>query len=149
MGADYVRLLRLRIGRGLPFRRKIGKGQQFGSKSAVRSRDGELRRSEDPSGLFPINGEGQQDQGGLMSELRFFGRSLRSLVGILAALMFANSTLGTYLAENGRIAFSAKFTGTWQLFPLNPDGTELFQVTNLPPTENPFWFPDYSPDGRQ
>jgi len=84
-----------------------------------------------------------------MSELRFFGRSLRSLVGILAALMFANSTWGTYLAENGRIAFSAKFTGTWQLFTLNPDGTELFQVTNLPPTENPFWFPDYSPDGRQ
>jgi Tol biopolymer transport system component len=35
-------------------------------------------------------------------------------------------------------------------FTINPDGTDLFQVTNLPPASNNFaWFYDYSPDGKQ
>jgi len=32
---------------------------------------------------------------------------------------------------------------------MNPDGSDVFQVTNLPPTENAAWFPDYSPDGKR
>jgi len=32
---------------------------------------------------------------------------------------------------------------------MNPDGSDLFQVTNLPPTTNSSWFQDYSPDGKQ
>lgn len=32
---------------------------------------------------------------------------------------------------------------------MNPDGSDLFQITNLPSTENLAWFQDYSPDGRR
>ena len=40
-------------------------------------------------------------------------------------------------------------TGTWQLYTMNPDGGDVFQVTNLPPSDNLAWFPDYSPDGTR
>jgi len=57
----------------------------------------------------------------------------------------------TYPGENGRIVFVGNFTGTWQLFTINPDGNDLFQVTNLPQTDlfPSDWFPDFSPDGQR
>lgn len=52
--------------------------------------------------------------------------------------------------KNGRIAFFANLTGTNQIYTVNPDGTHLFQVTNLPPSDDPFAYaPDFSPDGKQ
>jgi Tol biopolymer transport system component len=32
---------------------------------------------------------------------------------------------------------------------MNPDGSDMLEVTHLPPTDNSLWTPDYSPDGRQ
>ena len=85
-----------------------------------------------------------------MSKFRFFAIwLLRYVVATTVVILFANALWATYPGQNGRIAFSAKFTGTWQLYTMEPDGTDLFQVTALPPTENPFWFPDYSPGGKQ
>jgi len=55
----------------------------------------------------------------------------------------------TYKGVNGRIAFPANTTGTWQLYTMNPDGSDVFRVTDLPPTENFSWFPDFSPDGKR
>src|SRR5207248_7850818 len=44
----------------------------------------------------------------------------------------------------------ADLTGSRQIFTINPDGTGLFQVTNMPPTEDPFALnPDFSPDGKR
>ena len=40
-------------------------------------------------------------------------------------------------------------SGTFQLYTIKPDGSDLFLVTNLPPTSDSTWFPDYSPDGKQ
>jgi TolB protein len=68
---------------------------------------------------------------------------------LLLVLMICSAAWATYPGKNGRIAFVAKFTGTWQLYTVNADGTALFQVTNLPPTDFFFWSPDYSPDGRR
>ena len=47
--------------------------------------------------------------------------------------------------RNGKIAFFANLTGSLQIYTINPDGTGLFQVTNLPPANDVFAFaPDFS-----
>ena len=52
--------------------------------------------------------------------------------------------------KNGKIAFFASLTGTNQIYTINPDGTDLFQVTNLPSASDPFGLaPDFSPDGKR
>jgi Tol biopolymer transport system component len=53
-------------------------------------------------------------------------------------------------AKNGKIAFFANWTGTSQIYTINPDGTELFQVTNLLQPTDPFALEmDFSPDGNR
>jgi len=52
-------------------------------------------------------------------------------------------------AQNGRIVFISDRSGSWQLHTINPDGSDLFQVTNLAPTDDDAWFPSISPDGRR
>ena len=66
-------------------------------------------------------------------------------------LLLGNRAWATYPGQNGRIAFVGNFTGTWQVYTINPDGTDLLQVTNLPATQlfPADWFPNYSPDGQQ
>jgi len=68
---------------------------------------------------------------------------------IVFILLIVNAASATYPGQNGRIVFVAHFTDSWQLYTINPDGSDLFQVSNLPPTEFPNWFPDFSPDGRR
>ena len=52
--------------------------------------------------------------------------------------------------KNGKIAFQASYSGSMQIYTVNPDGTDLFQVTNLPATSNVFaLWPDFSPDGKR
>lgn len=53
--------------------------------------------------------------------------------------------------KNGRIAFVANLTGSGQIYTINPDGTDLFRVTDLPPSDDiEFAFvPDFSPDGKR
>jgi Tol biopolymer transport system component len=76
--------------------------------------------------------------------------SLSVAATVLSALILLSSPASaTYPGQNGRIAFTAIATGTWQLYTMNPDGSDVFQVTNLVPSDNPFWFPDYSPDGQR
>src|SRR5581483_3449877 len=55
----------------------------------------------------------------------------------------------TFPGENGRIAFVANPGPTYQLYTINPDGSDMQQITNLPPTQNATWFPAYSPDGKR
>lgn len=72
-------------------------------------------------------------------------------IGFLCFIFVINSTpaSATYAGKNGRITFVSDLSGTFQLYTINPDGSDIVQVTNLPPTANATWFPDYSPDGRQ
>ncbi len=63
------------------------------------------------------------------------------------ALTFAPSAIASG-GKNGKIAFVGNYTGTSQIYTINPDGTELFQVTNLPQPSDPFALEmDFSPDG--
>ena len=84
-----------------------------------------------------------------MFDFKTNARALKtlSLVGVLlsTSVLFAKDP-----SENGRIAFFADMSGTRQIYTINPDGTDLFQVTNLPPSENVFaLWPDFSPDGTR
>jgi TolB protein len=69
---------------------------------------------------------------------------------LLIVLLNAIYALAADPGKNGRIAFVATLTGTNQIYTIKPDGTDLFQVTDLPPANDNFaWFYDYSPDGKQ
>src|SRR5438046_779827 len=68
---------------------------------------------------------------------------------VALALLCAVPSWATYVGENGRIAFTAMTSGSWQLYTINPDGRDVFQVTSLPRSDNSAWFPDYSPDGQR
>jgi Tol biopolymer transport system component len=52
-------------------------------------------------------------------------------------------------ADKGRIVFVSDRTGSWQIYTMNPDGTDQVQVTNLAPTDDDGWAPTISPDGRK
>lgn len=68
----------------------------------------------------------------------------------LLVLLSATSAHAADPGKNGRIAFLANYTGMTQIYTANADGTDLFQVTNLPPASNEFALdPDFSPDGKR
>ena len=71
------------------------------------------------------------------------------LVAACVVLLTTSPLHATYPGKNGRIAFVSNLSGTYQLYTINPDGSGMTQITNLPPTVNALWFPDFSPDGRQ
>jgi Tol biopolymer transport system component len=66
---------------------------------------------------------------------------------LLCTALTAGSALATFPGKNGRIVFTANTGGTFQVYTINPDGSNMVQLTNLPPTENSTLFPSYSPDG--
>jgi TolB protein len=69
---------------------------------------------------------------------------------VLAVMLNASVALAADPGKNGRIAFFANYSGTNQIYTVNPDGADLFQVTNLAPAEDEFAFaPDFSPDGKR
>ena len=86
-----------------------------------------------------------------MEILRNFRRHALSTAYVLVAITVINSpVLAAHSGKNGRIAFVAGLTGTNQLYTVNPDGSDLLQVTNLPPANDGLaWFPDFSPDGQR
>ena len=86
-----------------------------------------------------------------MDTLRKFRRYALSSGYVLLTIVAINSlSFAADPGKNGKIAFIANLTGTRQIYTVNPDGTDLFQVTNLPPTDDPFALaPDFSPDGKQ
>jgi len=83
--------------------------------------------------------------------LRSLRRYAVSTVYVLLTIAVISSPVfAAHPGKSGRIAFVAGLTGTNQLYTINPDGSDLFQVTNLPPANDGLaWFPDFSPDGRQ
>jgi Tol biopolymer transport system component len=78
--------------------------------------------------------------------------------GMLAALrctaLLAVSALTCAVAEpgatnSGRIAFVGDQSGSFQLYTMNPDGSEMVQITSLAATPFESWSPSFSPDGRR
>ena len=82
--------------------------------------------------------------------MRQFIRICAKLLAVLAGFAcFGNTPASaTFEGRNGRIAFVADLSGTFQLYTMNPDGSDRIQITNLPPTGNGLWTQAYSPDGR-
>jgi TolB protein len=72
---------------------------------------------------------------------------LRSLA--LALLVTAIPAWAGDTAQSGQISFVGNQSGSWQLYTMNPDGTNLVQITNLSATVFETWVPDFSPDGRR
>src|SRR4051794_37296434 len=75
-----------------------------------------------------------------------------SVLFVLMMSVLLNVTLASAAdaGKNGRIAFLTNLTGTNQIYTINPDGTDLFQVTDMPSSDDPFALaPDFSPDGKR
>ncbi len=71
---------------------------------------------------------------------------------VLAALALSVAVTpahATFPGENGKIVFVGNQSGTWQLYTINPDGSDMVQITNLPPTIWETWYPTFSPDGKR
>src|SRR4051812_22431098 len=72
-------------------------------------------------------------------------------IALLVAMGAIGGTTGRAAdrGKNGKIAFFANLTGVAQIYTINPDGTDLFQVTDLPQASDFFALaPDFSPGGR-
>jgi Tol biopolymer transport system component len=69
------------------------------------------------------------------------------LAALLCTVLTTGTAWATFPGQNGRIVFTANTGGTFQVYTINPDGSDMVQLTNLPPTQNSTLFPSYSPDG--
>jgi Tol biopolymer transport system component len=67
----------------------------------------------------------------------------------LALLFTGTSVWAISPGENGLIIFTANPTGSSQIYTINPDGTDMVQVTNLAHTTQEGLQPIFSPDGRR
>jgi Tol biopolymer transport system component len=92
---------------------------------------------------------GSHFAGGIMKPLRF-ARCL--FLNTLHCLLLLVTTLTAWAGEaapTSRIVLVGNQGGSWQLYRVNPDGSNMVQVTNLAPTLLETWTPDVSPDGRR
>jgi TolB protein len=67
----------------------------------------------------------------------------------LAWILLATVTAAAAAPNNGRIVFVSDRTGSYQIYTMNPDGSDQMQVTNLAPTSVDLLAPSLSPNGRQ
>jgi Tol biopolymer transport system component len=84
-----------------------------------------------------------------MKSSRILSLITRTMLAAVVFLLTVGTAHATYAGRNGRMAFVSNLSGTYQLYTINSDGSDMRQITNLPPTDNSLWTPDYSPDGRQ
>jgi Tol biopolymer transport system component len=82
-----------------------------------------------------------------MSKLRARFRFLFAFVMTLVIVPVGISLQAN--AATGRIVFTNDRSGSWQIYTMNSDGSDVVQVTNLAPTEDDQLFPSLSPDGKQ
>jgi tricorn protease-like protein len=84
---------------------------------------------------------------------KFMLKMRSSLTKIFACLLLIivaalpGFTAGT--KQNGRIVFTGNQSGTWELYTMEPDGTDVRQITNLPTNNAEGFLPDVSPDGKR
>ncbi len=84
--------------------------------------------------------------------IRKFTRTIfraQSLIPVLVLLLAICPAWASFSGKNGRIVFVANLGGSWQLYTIKPDGTDMVQLTNLAATTYDSWEPSFSPDGLQ
>src|SRR5262249_42109957 len=87
------------------------------------------------------------DDGGVMQKVMEWRLSWWA-VGREAIAIICTATVAFANGDQGKIVFVSDRTGSWQIYTVNPDGTDLFQVTNLAPTDDDGIFPSLSPNGK-
>jgi len=68
------------------------------------------------------------------------------LATTLLSLVFVASAPAAFPGQNGRIAFTSRADGNTEIYSVNPDGTDLLNLTNSPAADGD---PSWSPDGRK
>jgi TolB protein len=87
-------------------------------------------------------------------EATMFRSSTPVRSGLIPSLLTVSVLLATGIAlagdsDGSRIAFVGNQSGSFQLYTMNPDASDLVQVTNLAATDFESWLPDFSPDGTR
>jgi Tol biopolymer transport system component len=73
-----------------------------------------------------------------------FSRALRvALLAVAATLLPAAPTHASFPGQNGKIAFASNRDGNWEIYSMNPDGSDQTNLTNNPATD---WEPTWSRD---
>jgi TolB protein len=70
-------------------------------------------------------------------------------ITVLGLFVTVRAAHATSPGENGKIVFTGNQSGTWQLYTMNADGSDMVQITHLPPTIIEGWFANFSPDGKR
>lgn len=81
-----------------------------------------------------------------------FMRSIFTAVAVIAGsvvLLMSSLAWASFPGKNGLIVFVANSRGSWQLYTIKPDGTDMVQLTHMDPTNLDSWEPSFSPDGMQ
>jgi Tol biopolymer transport system component len=80
--------------------------------------------------------------------LAYFDNNRNELqIVTLASVMSTQTSMSPEVPRgNGRIAFAANVDGNWEIYTINPDGSDLLQLTDNTEYDR---FPAWSPDGTQ
>jgi Tol biopolymer transport system component len=76
-------------------------------------------------------------------------RNFSLFSAVLSVVLLTTPAGATFPGENGKIVFQSDRSGSWQLYTIDPDGSNLAQVTQMQPTDSDLWAPSFSPDGKQ
>jgi Tol biopolymer transport system component len=78
--------------------------------------------------------------------------SLNKLILFFATVSVLLSNIPAHAAfpgQNGKIVFQSDRSGSWQLYTIDADGSNLTQITQMPPSDFDQLAPSFSPDGKQ
>jgi Tol biopolymer transport system component len=70
-------------------------------------------------------------------------------ITVLGLFVTVRAAHATFPGENGKIVFTGNQSGTGQLYTMNADGSDMVQITHMPPTIIEGWLPNFSPDGKR
>jgi Tol biopolymer transport system component len=73
------------------------------------------------------------------------------LLSLLAVVATPGAAHATMPGNNGQIAYTANGSGSWQLFTMSPNGSQVRQLTHFPasPSPSPVLFPSWAPNGHR
>ncbi len=74
--------------------------------------------------------------------------ALGSVVTLLWTLLAASPAQATYPGTNGRLAYTFEKDGIWQIFSMDPDGTDIEQITHFRKPQSTGGV-NWSPDGTK
>lgn len=85
-----------------------------------------------------------RDKGARLYKMKADGSAVKRLCPQIAG--HGNESWPVWSPKGTRIAFSCLVQGQWDIFLVNPDGTEKFRLTDHPSQDT---FPAWSPDGKK